>query len=116
MSNGKGGFPGGKMPDLGALMKQAQKLQADVQKAQEELALMTVDGAAGGGMVTVTVNGQHDIVKIKIEKTVVDPNDIGMLEDLVTAAVNAANTKMREISKERMSKMMGGMPGLPGMF
>jgi nucleoid-associated protein EbfC len=118
MSNGKGGFPGGggKMPDLGALMKQAQKLQADVQKAQEELAQMQVDGAAGGGMVTVTVNGQHDVVKIKIDKAVVDPSDIGMLEDLVTAAVNAANAKMREISKERMSKMMGGIPGMPGMF
>jgi DNA-binding YbaB/EbfC family protein len=113
MSNGKGG---GKMPDLGALMKQAQKLQADVQKAQEELALMTVDGAAGGGMVTVTVNGQHDVVKIKIDKTVVDPSDIGMLEDLVTAAINQANAKVREISKERMSKMMGGMPGMPGLF
>jgi DNA-binding YbaB/EbfC family protein len=116
MSNGKGGFPGGKMPDLGALMKQAQKLQADVTKAQEELALMTVDGASGGGMVTVTVNGQHDVVKIKIDKAVVDPNDIGMLEDLVTAALNQANTKVREISKERMSKMMGGMPGMPGLF
>ncbi len=115
MSSGKNPFGGGgKMPDLGALMKQAQKLQADVQKAQEELALMTVDGAAGGGMVQVTVNGQHDIVKIKIEKTVVDPSDIGMLEDLVTAAINQANAKVREISKERMSKMMPA--GMPGMF
>jgi hypothetical protein len=115
MSSGKNPFGGGgKMPDLGALMKQAQKLQADVQKAQEELALMTVDGAAGGGMVQVTVNGQHDVVKIKIEKTVVDPTDIGMLEDLVTAAINQANAKVREISKERMSKMMPG--GMPGMF
>jgi DNA-binding YbaB/EbfC family protein len=116
MSNGKGPGGGGKMPDLGALMKQAQKLQADVQKAQEELALMQVDGASGGGMVTVTVNGQHDVVKIKIDKAVVDPSDIGMLEDLVTAAVNAANAKMRDISKERMSKMMGGIPGMPGLF
>jgi len=104
------------MPDLGALMKQAQKLQSDVQKAQEELALMQVDGASGGGMVTVTVNGQHDVVKIKIDKAVVDPSDIGMLEDLITAAVNAANGKMRDISKERMSKMMGGIPGMPGLF
>jgi nucleoid-associated protein EbfC len=117
MSNGKNSFGGGgKMPDLGALMKQAQKLQADVQKAQEELAELTVDGAAGGGLVTATVNGQHDVVKIKIDAQVVDPSDIGMLEDLVTAAINQANTKMREISKERMSKMMGGMPGLPGLF
>jgi DNA-binding YbaB/EbfC family protein len=96
-------------------MKQAQKLQADVQKAQEELAQMQVDGAAGGGMVTVTVNGQHDVVKVKIEKTVVDPNDIGMLEDLVTAAINAGVIKMREMSKEKMAKVMGPMAGMPGM-
>ena len=55
-------------------------------------------------------------MKIRIDAQVVDPSDIGMLEDLVTAAINQANTKMREISKERMSKMMGGMPGMPGMF
>lgn len=106
-----------KMPDLNALMRQAQKLQTDVAKAQEEVASMTADGQAGGGMVTVTVNGNFDIVKIKLDKAVVDPNDIGMLEDLVTAAVNAANTRMREVTKAHMSKVMGGMniPGMPGM-
>ena len=106
----------GKMPDLNQLMKQAQKLQGDVAKVQEELAKMTCDGAAGGGMVTATVNGQFEVVRIKIDKSVVDPNDIGMLEDLVTAAVNAAGEKMRELSKQKMSAVMGGMPGLPGMF
>jgi len=111
----------GKMPDLNALMKQAQKLQGDVARAQEELAKMECEGAAGGGMVTATVNGQFEVVKIKIDKSVVDPNDIGMLEDLVTAAVNAAGTKMRETSKEKMAQIMGplagGMPGgIPGMF
>lgn len=108
-----------KMPDLNALMKQAQKLQGDVARAQEELAKMECDGAAGGGLVSATVNGQFEVVKIKIDKTVVDPNDIGMLEDLVTAAINAAATKVREQSKERMSSIMGpmaGMPGMPGMF
>jgi DNA-binding YbaB/EbfC family protein len=105
----------GNMPDLNALMKQAQKLQGDVAKAQEELASMTCDGAAGGGMVTATVNGQFDVVRVKIDKTVVDPNDIGMLEDLVTAAVNAASAKVRELSKEKMSSVMGGLGGLPGM-
>jgi DNA-binding YbaB/EbfC family protein len=109
------------MPDLNALMKQAQKLQGDVAKAQEELAKMECEGAAGGGMVVATVNGQMEVVKIKIDKSVVDPNDIGMLEDLVTAAVNAAGTKMRETSKEKMAQIMGplagGMPGgIPGMF
>ena len=104
-----------KMPDLGALMKQAQKLQGDVAKVQEELAKMECEGAAGGGMVTATVNGAFEVVRVKIDKSVVDPNDIGMLEDLVTAAINAAGTKVRDTSKEKMSSVMGGMGGLPGM-
>ena len=106
-----------KMPDLNQLMKQAQRLQADVAKAQEEVAAMTADGQAGGGMVTVTVNGNFDLVKVKLDKAVVDPADIGMLEDLVTAAVNAANARMREVTKAHMQKVMGGMnlPGMPGM-
>jgi nucleoid-associated protein EbfC len=111
----------GKMPDLNELMKQAQKLQGDVAKAQEELAKLECDGAAGGGMVVATINGQMEVVRIKIDKSVVDPNDVGMLEDLVTAALNAAGAKMRELSKEKMAKVMGplagGMPGgIPGMF
>ncbi|MEO8704797.1 MAG: YbaB/EbfC family nucleoid-associated protein [Kofleriaceae bacterium] len=110
-----------KMPDINALMKQAQKLQGDVSKVQEELAQMECDGAAGGGLVTAVVNGQFEVVRVKIDKSVVDPNDIGMLEDLVTAAINAAATKVRETSKEKMAAIMGplgggGMPGLPGMF
>jgi DNA-binding YbaB/EbfC family protein len=67
-----------KMPDLNALMKQAQKLQGDVARIQEELAKMTCEGAAGGGLVTATVNGQFEVVRVKIDKTVVDPNDVGM--------------------------------------
>src|SRR3569623_3144818 len=109
----------GKMPDLNALMKQAQKLLGDVAKGQEERAAMTCEGTAGGGRVTATVNGQFEIVRVKIDKSVVDPNDVGMLEDLVTAAINAAATKVRETSKEKMSSVMGGlggMPGMPGMF
>jgi nucleoid-associated protein EbfC len=107
----------GKMPDLNALMKQAQKLQGDVAKIQEELAKMECDGQAGGGMVTATVNGQFEVVRVKLDKTVVDPNDIGMLEDLITAAINAAGNKVRETSKQRMAAVMpGGMPGMPGLF
>ena len=105
----------GKMPDLNALMKQAQKLQADVAKVQQELAAMTCDGAAGGGMVVATVNGQFEVVRVKIDKSVVDPNDVGMLEDLVAAAINAAAAKVRETSKEKMAQVMGPMAGLPGM-
>ena len=120
MSNGKNPFGGGggKMPDLGALMKQAQKLQADVQKAQEELATLTAEASSGGGLVTVVINGQHDMVSLKIDATVVDPSDIGMLQDLIIAAVNQAEAKMRDMTKDRMSSLMGGMniPGMPGMF
>jgi len=105
----------GKMPDLNALMKQAQKLQGDVQRAQEELAKITCDGTAGGGLVTATVNGQFEVVRVKLDKSVVDPNDIGMLEDLITAAINAASTKIRETSKEKMAQVMGPMAGIPGM-
>ena len=107
-----------KMPDMQALMRQAQQMQAKVAKAQEEVLSMTADGAAGGGMVSVTVNGAFDVTKIKIEKDVVDPNDIGMLEDLVMSAVNAAKARMREVTKQHMGKVMGGMniPGMPGMF
>jgi nucleoid-associated protein EbfC len=104
-----------KMPDLNALMKQAQKLQGDVQRVQEEIAQMQCDGAAGGGLVTAVVNGQFEVVRVKIDRSVVDPNDVGMLEDLITAAINAAATKMRETSKEKMSSVMGGLGGLPGM-
>lgn len=106
-----------KMPDLGALMRQAQKMQADMARAQEEVAAMTCEGASGGGMVTATVNGQFDLVRIKLEPTVVDPADIGMLEDLITSAVNNAAAKMRELTKEKLAKVVppglaGSMPGL----
>ena len=103
-----------KMPDLGALMRQAQALQSNVAKAQEEIAKMTVEASAGGGMVTATVNGQFEIVKLVIEKTVVDPTDIAMLQDLVTAAVNQAVLKMRETTKEKMASLMGGLD-IPGV-
>jgi nucleoid-associated protein EbfC len=108
----------GKMPDLGALMKQAQKLQSDVAKVQEELASMTCEASSGGGMVTAVVNGQFDLVSLKIEGAVVDPNDIGMLQDLVIAAVNQAAAKVRDETKTRMATVMGGMnvPGMPGLF
>jgi nucleoid-associated protein EbfC len=76
---------------------------------------MTCDGVAGGGLVTATVNGQFEVVRVKIDKTVFDPNDVGMLEDLITAAINAAGAKVRETSKEKMQSVMGGMGGLPGM-
>lgn len=109
---------GPKMPDLGALMRQAQQLQTNVQRAQEELAKLTVDASAGGGMVTATVNGQFELVALTIDKSVVDPSDLGMLQDLVIAAVNQAVSKMRDTSKEKMASLVGGLniPGMPGLF
>lgn len=105
------------MPDLGNLMNLAQKLQGDVVKMQEELAAMTCEASSGGGMVTATVNGQYELVAIQIEKDVVDPKDVGMLQDLVVAAVNQAMAKMRDTAKDQMSKITGGLniPGLPNM-
>jgi len=104
------------MPDLGSLMKQAQKLQADVAKVHDELAKMTCEASSGGGMVTAVVNGQFDLVSLRIENAVVDPADVGMLQDLIIAAVNQAAAKVRDESKTRMASVMGGMqiPGIPG--
>lgn len=107
-------FGGGRMPDLNQLMKQAQKLQADAAKAQEELVNITAEGSAGGTMVTATVNGHHELIKLAIDKAVVDPSDIGMLQDLITAAINQANAKVSELAKQRMNSLMGGM-NIPGL-
>lgn len=103
-------------PNLNQLMKQAQKMQADMQKVQEELANITVEGTAGGGMVTVTVNCQNKIVNIDIEPEVIDPEDKEMLEDLLLAATNQAMEKAAQRSQEEMQKAMGPMAGgLGGM-
>lgn len=108
----------GGMPDLGAIMKMAQELQGNMAKVQEDLAKHTVEAQSGGGMVTAVVNGHHEVVSLKIDKVVVDPNDVGMLQDLVRAAINQAMNKMREEAKEKMASVTGGMgiPGMPGLF
>ena len=106
-----------KMPDISGLMQAAQKIQGDVARMQEELTRTTCEASAGGGMVTATVNGAYDLVSIKIDKQAVDPNDVGMLEDLVVAAVNQAIAKMRGIAQEEMAKITGGLnlPGIGGL-
>ena len=116
--SGGGPFGPGGMPDLGGLLKAAQRLQGDVARMQEELVDLRAEASAGGGMVSAVVNGHYDVVSLRIEKDVVDPTDIVMLQDLVAAAVNQANAKMRDLAKEHMAKAMGGLnlPGLPGMF
>ncbi len=103
------------IPGMGGLMKQAQKMQARILKIQEEMAEKTVEGTAGGGMVTVTANGRQEILSIKIEQEVVDPEDIEMLQDLVLAAVNEALKKAREMMAAEMQKITGGM-NIPGLF
>jgi len=107
-----------KMPDLGGLMKAAQEMQAKVASMQDELARKTCEASAGGGMVTVVVNGQYDVVSIRIDKECVDPNDLAMLQDLIVAAVNQAIAKVRELAKQEMAKLTGGLniPGMPQLF
>jgi len=99
---------------LGGMMKQAQKMQENMQKAQEELADMEVTGKAGGGMVEVTMNGRHDVRRVNIDDSLLG-EDKDMLEDLVAAAVNDAVQQVEKTSQEKMAGMMGGMQLPPGM-
>ncbi|MFO7708097.1 MAG: YbaB/EbfC family nucleoid-associated protein [Desulfobacterales bacterium] len=102
------------MKGMGGMMKQAQQLQARMLKMQEELAGRTVESAVGGGMIRVVANGRQQIVSVKIEKEVVDPSDVEMLQDLILAAVNDALSKSQEMVSSEMGKLTGGlkMPGL----
>ena len=97
------------------MMRQAQKMKAKLEKVQEEVGQKTVEGSAGGGMVVVTANGKNQIISVKIEKEVVNPEDVEMLQDLVVAATNQAITRAAEMMQTEVSKVTGGM-GLPGMF
>ena len=96
------------------IMRQAQELQAKLAKAQEELAQAQVEASSGGGAVTVTANGQQQILSVKISPEAIDPDDAGMLEDLVLAAVNEALTKSREMAAKHMGKLTGGL-NIPGL-
>ncbi len=100
---------------LGNIMKQAQQMQAKMARVQQELETKEVEATAGGGMVTARANGKQQLLELKIEKDVVDPEDIEMLEDLVLAAVNEALKKSQEMIQSEMSKVTGGM-NIPGMF
>ena len=96
------------------MMKQAQQLQSKMMKLQEELADRTVDSSSGGGMVKVTANGRQQIISIQIEKEVVDPDDVEMLQDLVLAAINDALAKAQEMVSSEMGKLTGGL-NIPGL-
>ena len=115
----KKGFPGG-MPGMGGMnmnkmLKQAQKMQEDMAKAQKELEEKEVEASVGGGAVTVKVNGKKEIIDIAMKPEVVDPDDIEMLQDLVISAVNEALRKVDEMQQSQMSKVTGGM-NIPGLF
>ncbi len=106
------------MPNMGQLLKQAQKFQSQMSKVQEELGDEKVEASSGGGMVTVVVNGKQELLSIVIDPEVVDPEDIEMLQDLVMAAVNDAMTRAKDMMNEGMGKLTKGMniPGMPGLM
>ena len=110
----RGGFPGGMgMPgNMNNLMKQAQKMQRQMEESQKEMETKEFSATAGGGAVEVTVSGKKEVTKVVLSPDVVDPDDIEMLQDLIMAAVNEAYRKMEEESQNAMSKFTGGM-GLP---
>lgn len=101
--------------NMDKIMKQAQKMQAQMAKVQEDLAGEKVEGSAGGGMVTVTANGQGDVIAVRIDPEVMKDDDVEMLEDLVLAAVNEALRRSKELAAERMGKITGGL-GSMGLF
>lgn len=102
--------------NFGKLMKQAQNMQKQMAKVQEDLKERIVEASSGGGMVTVHFNGQQELVGIKIDPEVINKDDVGMLEDLITAALNEGLTKSKELAKEEMAKLTGGMGLPPGLF
>ncbi|HWT75653.1 MAG TPA: YbaB/EbfC family nucleoid-associated protein [Mobilitalea sp.] len=106
----KGGFPGGGIPgNMGNLMKQAQRMQKQMEDRTKELEEKEWEASAGGGAVTVKVSGKKEISSIKLSKEVVDPDDIEMLEDLIVAAANEALRKMEEESSAMMNQITGGL-------
>ena len=113
----RGGFPGGMgMPgNMSNLMKQAQKMQRQMEESQKELEEKEYTATSGGGAVEVTVSGKKEVTKVKLSEEVVDPDDIEMLEDLIMAATNEALRKMEEESQETMSRLTGGL-GMGGGF
>lgn len=105
----------GDMKNLGAMMKQAQQMQAKMEEMQKRLGDVEASGQAGAGMVTCTVSGKGELKKVKFDKAMIDPDDLEMLEDLVVAAFNDAKTKVDALVAEETSKLMGGMKLPAGM-
>lgn len=121
MGKGRGGFSGFggggmNMKQIQQLQKQAMKMQQEMEEESARLEEETVSASSGGGAVEVTVSGKKEITAVKIDKEVVDPEDVEMLEDLIMAAANEALRKMEDLSNERMSKITGGIGGAGGLF
>ena len=114
----RGGFPGGGMPgNMANLMKQAQKMQRQMEEQAKELETKEFSATAGGGAVEVTVSGKREVLRVKLEEEIVDPDDIEMLQDLIVAATNEALRQVEAESSSAMSKLTGGMGGgMPGLF
>lgn len=111
----RGGFPGGGMGNMNAMMKQAQKMQAELARAQEEIKDMTFEASAGGGMVKAVALGDGSIKSITVDPEAVDPEDVEMLQDTVLAAVNEAIRGVNQLGSERMSSVTGGL-SIPGLM
>lgn len=106
----RGGFPGGGMPgNMANLMKQAQRMQRQMEENQKEMEAKEFTAKSGGGAVEITVSGKKEITKVKLDKDAVDPDDVEMLEDLIMAAANEALKQVDEANAEVMSKMTGGL-------
>jgi len=101
--------------NMNKMMKQVQKMQQDMLKLQEELGNRTVESSAGGGVVKVIANGKNEVISVEIKPEAVDPEDVEMLQDLITAAVNEALRKAQELVTAEMGKLTGGLK-IPGMF
>lgn len=103
------------MKNIGNMLKQAQQMQAKMAEMQERLAAMEVAGSAGAGLVNVTITGKGDIKRVKIDKSLIDPEEIEVLEDLIVAAAADAKAKVDVTMQEEMAKLTGGLPMPPGM-
>ena len=106
--------PGGPQPNVQQLMKQAQKMQQQLVAAQQQLATAEVTGTAGGGLVTATVSGGGEVLRVKIDPKAVDPDDVESLEDLVVAAIRDASHEVQQLTEQKMGPLTSGLGGLGG--
>lgn len=114
MAKGRGGFGGGMPGNMNQLMKQAQRMQAQLEEKQAQIQTMEFEASAGGGVVSVTVNGRKELTKVEIDPDAVDPDDVEMLQDLILAACNEALKKCEQETQSQISSVTGGLGG--GMF